>query len=96
VELGPNDERFRSPETHFEWGDIQIQTSTAKLSISTSRSPSASQLPGSLNPPSFDSTYPKGACCRQHPLGMGDPNRHLNTPLFIKTREYTLKTHVFS
>jgi hypothetical protein len=32
VELGPNDERFRSPETHFEWGDIQIQTSKAKLS----------------------------------------------------------------
>jgi hypothetical protein len=32
VELGPNGERFRSPETHFEWGSNQIQTSKAKLS----------------------------------------------------------------
>jgi hypothetical protein len=30
--LGPNDERFRSPETHFGEGSIQIQTSKAKLS----------------------------------------------------------------
>jgi len=26
VELGPDDERFRSPNTHFEWGGIRIQT----------------------------------------------------------------------
>jgi hypothetical protein len=31
-ELVPNDERFRSPTAHFEWGNIRIQTSKAKLS----------------------------------------------------------------
>ena len=75
MELVPNDERFRYPETHyFEWGDIQIQTSKAKLSIP--RSPSQA-----LKPPLIR-FYPP---CDSTSLGVGDPNRHLNTPLLKKT-----------
>ena len=59
MELGPNDERFRSPETHFEWGDIQIQTSKAKLSTKIAEPGSESNNRSII--PTLDST----------PLGCG-------------------------
>jgi hypothetical protein len=43
-ELVPNDERFRSPTAHFEWGNIRIQTSKAKLSTEIAEPGSAQAL----------------------------------------------------
>ena len=77
MELGPNDERFRSPETHFEWGDIQIQTSKAKLSTKIAEPGSESNNRSIV--PTLDST----------PLGWGGRIGTQTRPS-LKNREYNL------
>jgi len=72
---GQNDERFRSLKTHFEFGNIEIQTSKAKSSTTLIAES------GSENTTTHDYTHPK------NPLGLGDPNLYLNTP---KPQEYNL------